>query len=402
MATTAKPVKHADGTIKWRVRFRLRPGSNPVSETFHDADEANRFAALVDRVGGEAARKVRTMSTETPNALTLNEAFQGHMDRIAGHATKGTVARYRRMWARHVEPQFGAWPTTALERGQVEIWIGLLRDTETVQSVRRRKIAQDEGSLPPEPEFLSAKTIANIQGLLSSVLEGEVREDRLARNVARGVRLPRTRRTRRPVFLTTGEFARLLDATVPEWRTFISLIAGTGLRWGEVTALTPGDLDLDQRVPAVRVSEAWQANGAGGGYVLAPPKTDRGIRTVSLPGSLVSLLREQMEGLGRDDLLFRGPRGGRLTDGWFYPRVWNPAREGAGLGSRPRIHDLRHSHASWLISAGVPLTVIQRRLGHSSIRMTSDVYGHLAPAALEQAALATELALTEALPEIEG
>lgn len=400
--TTAKPVKLADGTIKWRVRFRLTKGGNPVSETFWDASEAHRFAELVDRVGGEAARKVRTMSTETPGAIIMNEALEGYLERIAGYATKGTIARYRRMWKRHIEPEFGYWPTAAIEREQVQKWVGRLRDVETVQSERRRKAARDAGEMAPQPAFLSAKTIANIQGLLSSVLDGEVRAERLPRNVARGVRLPRTRRTRQPVFLSAGEFARLLDATAPEWRTFLSLIAGTGLRWGEVTALTPGDFDLEKRTPEVHVTKAWQANGTGGGYVLGAPKSEQGVRNISLPSSLVPLIWEKIEGLERDDLIFTGPRGGRLTDGGFYPRVWNPARDKAGLGARPRIHDLRHSHASWLIAQGVPLTVIQRRMGHASIKMTSDVYGHLAPAAHEQAALATELALTQALPELEA
>ncbi|MCA0329475.1 MAG: tyrosine-type recombinase/integrase [Actinobacteria bacterium] len=64
------------------------------------------------------------------------------------------------------------------------------------------------------------------------------------------------------------------------------------------------------------------------------------------------------------------------------------------------MHDLRHSHASWLIAAGVPLPVIQRRLGHESIQTTVDVYGHLAPDALEIAAQAATLALGQAMPEV--
>ena len=49
----------------------------------------------------------------------------------------------------------------------------------------------------------------------------------------------------------------------------------------------------------------------------------------------------------------------------------------AGLTKKPRVHDLRHTNASWLIQAGVPLTVVQRHLGHESIQTTSDRYGHL-------------------------
>src|SRR6202040_4460447 len=64
----------------------------------------------------------------------------------------------------------------------------------------------------------------------------------------------------------------------------------------------------------------------------------------------------------------------------FNPNVWEPARARAkdnGLTKKPRVHDLRHTNASWLIQAGVPLTVIQRHLGHESIQTTVDRYGHL-------------------------
>lgn len=63
---------------------------------------------------------------------------------------------------------------------------------------------------------------------------------------------------------------------------------------------------------------------------------------------------------------------------------------GDQLRARPRIPDLRHTHASWLIAAGVPLTVIQRRLGHESIKTTSDLYGHLAEDADAAAAAALD------------
>ena len=63
-----------------------------------------------------------------------------------------------------------------------------------------------------------------------------------------------------------------------------------------------------------------------------------------------------------------------------FHRAWGPALDtlDGQLRARPRVHDLRHTHASWLIAAGIPLTVIQRRLGHESIKTTSDRYGHLA------------------------
>ncbi len=68
--------------------------------------------------------------------------------------------------------------------------------------------------------------------------------------------------------------------------------------------------------------------------------------------------------------------------------------------ARPRVHDLRHSHASALIAAGVPLPVVQRRMGHESIQTTVDVYGHLAPDAYAGAAEAMSVAMGGVSPQI--
>jgi integrase len=110
---------------------------------------------------------------------------------------------------------------------------------------------------------------------------------------------------------------------------------------------------------------------------------------------------------GRDEVLFTGPRGGRIYYGKFRSDVWAPAVakaqaavDGDGLEVapelrltvRPGVHALRHSHASWLIAAGVDLPTVQRRLGHESITTTIDSYGHLMPDQLEKAAAAADLA----------
>src|SRR5690606_39678910 len=83
-------------------------------------------------------------------------------------------------------------------------------------------------------------------------------------------------------------------------------------------------------------------------------------------------------GKGRDDLVFTAVKGGPVRYRVFRS-TWVKACAAAGLEGL-RIHDLRHTHAAWLISAGVPLTAIQRRLGHASLAVTSDLYGHLMPA----------------------
>jgi integrase len=88
--------------------------------------------------------------------------------------------------------------------------------------------------------------------------------------------------------------------------------------------------------------------------------------------------------------------GGRLDQVNWHGSRWQRAIKAAqlkGLTKTPRFHDLRHTHAAWLISAGVPLPVIQKRLGHKSIQITVDVYGGLLFQTHEVADLAVERAL---------
>ncbi|WP_306858847.1 tyrosine-type recombinase/integrase [Arthrobacter bambusae] len=80
--------------------------------------------------------------------------------------------------------------------------------------------------------------------------------------------------------------------------------------------------------------------------------------------------------------MFTTPKGGRIVHKLYWHHYWVPAVEAAqarGLKKAPRIHALRHTHASWLIQEGVSLFTVSRRLGHASTRTTEQVYGHLMP-----------------------
>ena len=126
------------------------------------------------------------------------------------------------------------------------------------------------------------------------------------------------------------------------------------------------------------------------------------MRTITLPRSLAPELRAAAAGKRQDDLVLTTTTGRRISQPLFWRKAWRPAVDAAGLEPRPRVHDLRHSHASALIAAGIPLPVIQRRLGHESIQTTVDVYGHLAPESYAGAAAAMDASLVQALPQIEA
>jgi len=281
------------------------------------------------------------------------------------------------MAAIHIDPGIGHLYLDDLTRETIAAWI--------------RRIGRSD------------KTLRNIHGLLSAALETAVQNRWVERNVAHGMRLPRRtdHDTADMVFLTHSDFARLHDALPAHWRPFVMFLAGTGARFGEATAVTVADVHLG-RQPQVSITKAWKPEPGSSRRYLGPTKTRRSRRTIVLPPELVDVMRPIVSAKAPADLVFTTPRGARIDNGHFWERQWEPAIARAGLATRPRIHDLRHTHVFWLIAAGVTPAVIQARLGHESITTTIDRYGHLFPDAQQAAADAASLAFGRIRPALDA
>lgn len=387
MSTTVKAIVTTNGDTRYRVRFRLEKGrGNPVNETFTDPVKAAEFAHQVDQIGGAAARALRRAVEAATSPRTLATAFDEHLELLEASATPGTIDKYRRVAEATWLPQLGRLPVEAITREAVVGWV----------ATQRTRPTRGGGTY-------STKSIKNAHSILSATLEREVQAGRISRNVTKGIRMPSDkRRAQEMVFLSQEQFTRLLTEIPDHYKLLVATLYGTGMRWGEATALTGLDFNFDVSPATVRVDKAWKQGKDSKPYI-GTPKTRRSIRTVTLPRTLAAELRARCEELSDPgDLLFVSARGLSLRSGPFHTRVWQPAVKAADLGVKPRVHDLRHSHASALIAAGVSLPVVQRRLGHESIQTTIDVYGHLAPDAYAGATEAAEVMLSQALPRIEG
>lgn len=375
-------------------------------ETFYGDDPqqveraARAFGKLVDRVGITEASRIRdARSTAAGSGVpTLAEWFDTYLDKASGllrNVTDGGREGYRRAADRWILPRLGELPVDHITDEDVRAWMTWLEDQP---SVRR------------QGQTLAAKTVTNHHSLLSQALTAAAARGHLTGNPALGLKATRGRRQRMTI-LSQDEFAVLLHFIPPKWRPLVLFLAGTGMRWGEVTALTWGDVDTsDPRHATVRIDKAWQKPATGTGRVLGPPKTDAGMRTISVPHALVAQLGPARVG---NALVFPSEADTPLWSGSFWSRVWTPAVDAANdpkvcaaaglvpLGKRPRVHDLRHVHASWLIAAGRPLTYVQRRLGHEKITTTSDTYGHLLPDAMQGDADTIAVVMSGVLPAIE-
>jgi integrase len=159
---------------------------------------------------------------------------------------------------------------------------------------------------------------------------------------------------------------------------FVLVLAYTGLRWGEATALRVCDIDLTRR----RIDVRRAFSDVGGRVVLGTPKSHQS-RTVPVPRFLARELAEAIDGKHADDLVFTMPGGTLLRLSNWRLAVFLPARRAAGVSDRFRIHDLRHTAASLMIQAGYPPKWLQAIMGHASITTTLDLYGHLYPADMD-------------------
>lgn len=360
---------------RYRAVYRAADGRK-VTETFDRRAEAVRWRAA------QLTDLARGLHVDPRAGGVL---FADWREEWAGTRTGKASARAadRSRLKCHLAPAFDHLPLTGITPRVVRQWVARL----------------ETGAGGGRP--LGAKTVRHCHGLLHLILEAAVEERLIATNPCDGTSLPEWVRAD-PVFLTEEETQALIAAVDEPWRPLVILLASTGLRFGEAVGLRRRFLDLARRELHVRFTWherfGWQPS----------PKTSSSRRTIGLPAVAVDALAEAWARpeAGPDEPVLVSPfSGGVIGHGYFtghkrrrgvdYLGPWRRAVRDAGLAAKaPTPHDLRHTHASQLIAAGVPLTAIQRRLGHKTINTTSDLYGHLLPRVDEALIAAVDLALT--------
>jgi integrase len=163
----------------------------------------------------------------------------------------------------------------------------------------------------------------------------------------------------------------LADVVGLRYRALILLAAFTSLRWAELVALTPADIDLDART--VRVTRQLYYHAAG--YSFAPPKSRAGVRVVAFPELIVSEVRKHLEWLPLSaSLVFASSTGTPLRHSNFRRRVWLLALAAVGLEG-VHLHDLRHTGNQLTANEGANLKELMARMGHDSERAAL-IYQH--------------------------
>ncbi len=336
------------GGLRYRARYRT-PDQKMRSKRFATKIEAERW------LDAEMASMTKGEWVDPLEGRVLFSEFAIEVQKGRVHLAPTTRARDDSYLRNLVLPHLGDLPLARIRPTHLRQMVASLSaDGKAPATVRK------------------AYQIANL------ILNQAVLDDKIVRTPARGVKLPSLRDSESEIrFLSPDEVAQLHEAIDARYRVAVSLGAYAGLRMGEMLGLQVANLDLLRR----RLTVTHSLTNLNGSVSLGPTKTKGSRRTISLPQTLVEELAAHLAefGTGPEGVVVSSPQGSWVRASSWRQRFWNPAVEAAGLQRPLRFHDLRHTHASWLIAKGAHAKAIQERLGHSSITVTMDTYGHLMP-----------------------
>lgn len=329
---------------RWRVRYRKPDHSSTDKRGFRrkrDAEDwaARTLASINDGLYVDPQAGLRTVGQLASGWLAAKRVS------VKPSYYETLMIAYRT----HVEPLWGARSVKSLTRGEIQEWAGALSSQKSPSVVWRA------------------------MGILKGICDDAVKDSLILRNPCNGVSLPRKTR-RRHRYLTMGQLLEVASCS-GYYEPLILTLGLCGLRWGEATSLTCGDIDYEKR----RIIVARTVSRVGGAMVESTPKNGHA-RQVAYPRALESYLKRLTDGRDDDELVFRHPVTGGYIKRGHGPTSpgswWYAACREAGLEPMT-LHDLRHTAASLMVSSGANVKAVQRQLGHSSASMTLDVYADL-------------------------
>jgi integrase len=364
--------------------------------TLYYRRKADRWEAQITLPDGK--RRIFYAKDKEEARKKLHDAQEAVRKNLPIPAARVTLGEYLDRWLQDVAPQ-RVRPST-LKRYEQDIRVHLKPALGKVKLAELTPQWVQKLIADLSAKGLKPNTVRNVRAALRVALAQAEREGAVSRNVAKLVTLPRAVQKRvRP--LSPADARRLLDAFKDdEHEPLIVLALATGLRQGELLGLRWDDVDFE--AGTLRVERQLQRNKATRQYELLPLKTERSRRTLALGGIAVEALRTQRARqaelrllLGPDwpdlGLVFTSLTGNYLSA----TTVTHHFQQRLQVAGLPRLafHDLRHGAASLLLAQGADLKRIQEQLGHSTIRLTGDVYAHLVPELLKDNAALLDRAL---------
>lgn len=349
------------GGIHWRLSGRT--ATRQFSRSFTDEATAQRWLGVFDLIGVDkglaaldAGEELPEQDTEATPVRTVQWVV-GEAIRLRTSLTKGTRDGYLQLAEAWIYPYLGNKPVDGLDKDDIREWVNTL-----------------------EAEGLAPNTIRHRHGLLSSAFKWAIEKKYMTDNPAYGVKLPKGAGKDMCV-LEPEEIDQLLRVIDPFYRDFAIILLGTGMRWGEATALTTKDITIRPHEASIRVNKGWERVRKGPDRI-GNGKTDAARRTINVPVGTPAYdaLVRQMARTRPTVYLFTSKKGFILRPANFAQTVWYPMRNTLikehGWTKEPRIHDLRHTAATLMLANGVHVNDVQKILGHTKASTTYDLYSH--------------------------
>ena len=355
----------------WVCDYRDQNG-NRVVKAFAKKKDAVAYHA---KVGHEVSQGIHTAPSRS---IAVKQAAVDWLKFVEGEGReRSTVVGYQQHVNRHILPRIGA------------VRLGHLT-TPRVNKFRDDLLG----------DGMSRAMAKKVLGSLKSLLRDAKRRGNVAQNVASDVSITLDKRHKRNLKVgvdipTREEIKVIIDKAAGRWRPFFLVAIFTGLRSSELRGLRWEDIDFRKAELHVRQrADRWG--------VIGKPKSHAGERTVPIPPLVLNALREWKLKCpkGDGDLVFPNGAGKPENHANIVNRAFLPLQVAAGVVTKagkpkyPGLHSLRHFYASLCINRRVdgglelPLKTVQARLGHASIMMTADTYGHLFPRGDDGAELA--------------
>ena len=359
MLTTTKrsPCKWCgDGDVereetRYDCLWRAGAGGKQHQKTFNDLKSAEKFLTnTIKDVQDGTYTHVKPLQMDAVFDRWLEDSLE--VKEKQGLLKPSTVKSYKSMLRIHLRPAFKDYRSDHLTAKVVSEW-----ERKLANAIAEKK--------------LTAKSYNNLVGLLKLILGWARKRGQryLAHDPLEDLAPLPSARTERD-FLEPDEIKLLLGAAQPPIDTILYLAIYSGLRRGELFGLQWGDLDEQHNVLRIRRS-IYQGD-------VTSPKTTHSERTVDLPTPIVTRLQEYREVYPplEGDFIFRTATGTPIDPDNWYGRHFVPTVKRAKL--RPiGLHTLRHTYASLLINMGEGIKYVSKQLGHASIQITADLYGHL-------------------------
>jgi integrase len=375
----AKRRGNGEGTItrrkdgRWEARYQVHTASGPKRKVLYGktrAEVAEKLAkALSDRSSG--------LTFDTEN-LTLSEYLDRWLsDSVLDTVRQRTWERYEQIARVHIKPALGRIKLKALTSAHA-------------RALYREKMATG----------LASRTVQYIHTTLHKALNDAVADGLIPRNVTEGIKVPKPKKKEINPLSPDQARAFLAAARGDRFEALYVLAVHCGLREGELLGLKWEDVDLDAGTLAVRRTLSETRTG----HRFEPPKNGKG-RNIKLTAGAVEAMRRhrkrqlekriQFAGLYEDHgLVFPNQVGKTMNAKNLTARSFKPLLDRAGLPRSVRVHDLRHTCATVLLSKNVHPKFVQELLGHANIAITLNTYSHVLPGMGDHTAAAMEEALS--------